>query len=81
VLFRSPEVLRREAAEAWERLKVFSPQDLRVLLEGAVEYQTWALCELLCAESLRAAASDPQQAIGLADFALEVAGRVAGEES
>ncbi|HSG39164.1 MAG TPA: helix-turn-helix transcriptional regulator, partial [Thermoanaerobaculia bacterium] len=78
---RSPEALRREAADSWERLKAFSGQDRRVLVDGAPEYQTWALCELLCEQSLGAAASDPRQAIELANLAVRVAGRVTGEES
>jgi transcriptional regulator with XRE-family HTH domain len=75
------DALRRAAVESWGRLRIFSGPDRRVLVDGAPEYQTWAFCELLCAESLRVAGSDPKQAIELADLALRVAGRVGGEKS
>jgi tetratricopeptide (TPR) repeat protein len=75
------ESARREARESWGRLKTFSPGDRRVLVDGALEYQTWALCELVCWESERAAASDPRHSIELAELALRISNRVAGDES
>jgi tetratricopeptide (TPR) repeat protein/DNA-binding XRE family transcriptional regulator len=71
---------RREADEQWERLKRYSPRDRRLLVEGAKEFQTWALCERLCAESEKAAAADANRALELADLALRVAVLVPGEE-
>lgn len=71
---------RQEAEEQWDRLKHYSPRDRQLLVEGAEEFQTWALCERLCAESVRAAAADVNQALDLADLALRVALLVHGEE-
>jgi tetratricopeptide (TPR) repeat protein len=72
---------RREAEELWERLKRYSPRERRILVDSAREFQNWALCERLCAESERAAAADAGRAWDLADLALRVAARVPGEES
>lgn len=47
-------------------------------MAGATEYQNPFLCELLCAESERAAASDARLARELAELALRVAERVSG---
>jgi transcriptional regulator with XRE-family HTH domain len=71
---------RKEAEDLWERLKPYSPRERRVLIEGVREFQTWALCEKLCAESERAAPADAGRAMELADLALRVALRVTGEE-
>lgn len=71
---------RKEAEDLWERLKQYSPRERRVLVEGAREFRTWALCERLCAESAKAAAADVGRAMDLADLALRVAARVPGEE-
>jgi transcriptional regulator with XRE-family HTH domain len=71
---------RQEADEQWERLKRYSPRDRRLLVEGAKEFQNWALCERLCAESVRAAGADTNRALDLTDLALRVAVLVPGEE-
>ena len=69
----------RQAAEIlWKRLKPFSAADRRVLVSGAREYQDPFLCERLCAESERAAASNAARARELAELALLVAERVPG---
>ncbi len=70
---------RQEAEALWERLRRHPPRDRRVLVEGAVEFQIWALCERLCAESEKAAAADANRALELADLALRVALLVPGE--
>jgi tetratricopeptide (TPR) repeat protein len=70
---------RRRAAELWERLKARSGSARIALVEENPEYQSWALVERLCAVSIRAAASDADQALELAELALRVAERVAGE--
>lgn len=72
---------RSEAEEAWARLKGFPPRDRRLLVDHVPEFQTWALCERLCAESVRAAAADARQAVELAELALRIAARIPGEES
>jgi transcriptional regulator with XRE-family HTH domain len=69
----------RQAAEIlWSQLKPFSVRERRLLVTGAREYQDPFLCELLCAESERAAASSASRARELAELALLVAERVQG---
>ena len=75
----SPESARRQARESWARLKAYSPRDRRVLVDGALEYQRWALRELVCAESRREAGSDPSLSIELAELAQRITERMAGE--
>jgi hypothetical protein len=77
---RKAKAARREAEVLWARLKAFSPQARREVVEDAPEFQTWALAERLCDESRRAAANDAREALHLADLALWIAGRVEGEE-
>jgi len=70
---------RRRAEVLWARLKGRTHSARLALVEEDPKYQTWALAERLCAESERAAAGDPQQALELADLALRVAELVTGE--
>jgi len=70
---------RRRAEELWTRLKVRTQSARLALVEEAPQYQSWALAEKLCAESVRAAADDPKRALDLAELALRVAERVTGE--
>jgi transcriptional regulator with XRE-family HTH domain len=81
--FQAPRIeqARREAGELWAVLKARPARERRGLVESAGEYQSWALCERLCAESERAAAADARRAVELAELAVRVAGRVPGEES
>jgi transcriptional regulator with XRE-family HTH domain len=69
---------RREADELWARLKPCAPRDRRALVERAPEYRSWALCERLCAESLKAAPADAVRALDLANLALLVAALTPG---
>ncbi|HSN88143.1 MAG TPA: hypothetical protein VL025_15395, partial [Thermoanaerobaculia bacterium] len=71
---------RREAGEQWERLRRLSPRERRALVESERDFQNWALCERLCAESEKAAADEASRALELADLALRVAQLVPGEE-
>ena len=72
---------REEAPELWESLKSHEPAIRRVLVEDSRRFQKWALCELLCAESVRAAAGgSADQALELAELALLVAERTSGDE-
>jgi len=64
---------RAEADELWSRLKPQAARDRRMLLEHAREYQTWALAERLCAESVKMAPAHAGQAVELADLALRTA--------
>jgi tetratricopeptide (TPR) repeat protein len=72
---------RRQAGERWEYLRALPAWARRVLVEGAREYQSWSLCEHLCAESERAAADDAARALELASLALRVAELVPGPEA
>jgi transcriptional regulator with XRE-family HTH domain len=70
---------RRRAPALWARLRPYVARERRALVREAEEFRSWALCELLCAESVRAAADHAARSVELAELALEVAGRVEGE--
>jgi transcriptional regulator with XRE-family HTH domain len=72
---------RELAVELWESLKRREPPVRRVLVEDSRRFQHWALCELLCAESVRAVAGSVDQALELAELALLAAERMLGEET
>ena len=77
-----PEQMRDEAETVWANLKDLPMSRRRRLLELSVDTgKSWALAERLCDASLREAASDPEDALGLADLALGIAGQVEGEEA
>jgi tetratricopeptide (TPR) repeat protein len=76
---RTPRDARERARRLWERLEPYGTGERQVVVREAPEFQTWALAELLCAESERAAAHDAGAAIALADLAVEIA-LVAPEE-
>jgi tetratricopeptide (TPR) repeat protein len=79
-LLRPPAPSDREgAAVAWERLSLHTGADRLWLVEQCAEYHAWALAELLCHESVGAAARDVDAANGLANLALAVARRVPGD--
>ncbi len=77
---RTPQQARQEARELWEYLKGRPARDRRVLVEGGREYKSWALCELLCAASEKAAAHDAGQAVELAELAVRIAELVPEDE-
>lgn len=81
--FQAPRLrqARQEAQELWTYLKGRPAEDRRVLVEGAGEYRSWALCERLCAESEKAAATDVGRAVELGELAVRVADLLPGEES
>lgn len=64
---------RRRAATLWKRLAAAKEKGRRLLLERTEGYRSWAVCERLCEESVRAAADDPRRALDLARLALRVA--------
>ncbi|HEX3530138.1 MAG TPA: hypothetical protein VH988_24015 [Thermoanaerobaculia bacterium] len=74
------EAARRQARELWSVLKLADSQERRDLIEVYPVYQTWALAELLCHESIRAAAHKIEVALELAELAVFVAERVREEE-
>lgn len=70
---------REEAAELWESLRRREPSMRWVLVEDSTRFQNWALCELLCAESAKAAEDKAFSALELAELALRIAELVPGE--
>ena len=74
-----PADARRRAAELWECLRPYLHAVRQRLVQEGREYQSFALCELLCAESEKAAADNVMTAIELAELALLVARLVPGE--
>jgi tetratricopeptide (TPR) repeat protein len=70
---------RRQAERLWARLKGRSASARIALVEEDPTYQSWALAERLCAESVRAAAGAPKVAVKLAELALRVVERVSGD--
>jgi len=75
------EAARRKAAELWEWLKAFSPQERLDLVRVSPECRSWALVVRVCEASVRAAADKPGEALKLADLALAIAERVEGPEA
>ena len=52
---------REVAAGLWLRLERRTPRQRRAVVEELAEYQTWALCELVCAKSIEMAPGSPAQ--------------------
>lgn len=71
---------RERAAVLWERLKRLPPEQRRRQVETQPELRQWALAELLCEESVKAAADSADRALELASLALRVAELLPGEE-
>jgi transcriptional regulator with XRE-family HTH domain len=72
---------RQRAPVLWQRMKGRAPAQRRALVEDTPEFRSWALCELLCKESIKAAADNADRARELAELALFVADLVGGEAS
>jgi tetratricopeptide (TPR) repeat protein len=72
---------RQQAAVLWNRLKRRQQAERRALVEADEEFRSWALCELLCAESIKAAPDSAGRAVELADLALFIADLLPGEAS
>lgn len=70
---------RCRATFLWERLRGYGTEERRAVIQESEDFRSWALCELLCEESEKAAADSPGKALELAGLALTVAGRVPGE--
>ena len=71
---------RQLAGPLWRRLRRYPQAQRRLLVEEAVEFRSWALCELICEESVKAAADSADRALELAELALRVAELSPGEE-
>ncbi|HEX6901412.1 MAG TPA: hypothetical protein VF789_16925 [Thermoanaerobaculia bacterium] len=73
--------LDRERAEAlWERLKGAPPETREDVVRAAREFQSWALCERVCAESVNEASRDVRRSAALARLAREIAEHVPGPD-
>lgn len=72
---------RQEAAESWSRLKRYDGPARRMIVEEALEHRNWALCELLCEESVKAAGDSADRAVELAELALLIAELAPGDEA
>ncbi len=72
---------RKAAVKAWKRLRRASKEERLVLVAGLKDFQTWAVCERLCRESVRAAAHDAEKAREIADLALLAAEQTQGSPS
>jgi tetratricopeptide (TPR) repeat protein len=69
---------RERAEELWERLKN-APEGMRAeVVRVASDFQSWALCERVCAESVTEASRDVRHSASLARLALEIAEHVPG---
>ncbi len=71
---------RLAAAGLWETLKKLSASRRRLAVERERRFWNWALAELLCEESVRAAAHRADKAMDLARLALRVAELTPGTE-
>ena len=72
---------RQQAPELWARLARRTNAQRVLLVEESAEFRSWALCELVCEESVKAAAESAGRAVELAQLALAIAERAPGEES
>jgi hypothetical protein len=71
---------REEAAELWARMARRTPGQRNALVEETEEFRSWALCERVASESAAALASDPRQALDLAELARRIAELTPGPE-
>jgi tetratricopeptide (TPR) repeat protein len=72
---------RQRALDQLERLRRTKAVDRRRLVEQKPECWTPALCQLLCDESIRAAADNADRAVEWAELAVAVAERVPGDKA
>ncbi|HEV8577886.1 MAG TPA: helix-turn-helix transcriptional regulator, partial [Thermoanaerobaculia bacterium] len=70
---------RRTAPDLWDVLRDSTEKDRQLLLEDTREYRGWAVCELACEESLKAAPDSATRALEYAALAVEIARLPAGE--
>jgi tetratricopeptide (TPR) repeat protein len=71
---------RHEADALWSRLRNLSAEARLAVVQVAETYQTWALCERICQESVTESSRDVESAAGLARLAQEIAERIVGPE-
>lgn len=71
---------RERAEELWLLLKDLPESARLAVVRGAEEFQSWALCERVCAESVTEASRDLDRADSLASLAQEIAERTGGPQ-
>ncbi|MEP7011554.1 MAG: helix-turn-helix transcriptional regulator [Acidobacteriota bacterium] len=71
---------RAAAAVAWQRLRKMPSEDRRLIVKAVEAFHTWAVVERLCEESVRAAASDMEEARRLAQLARQASTAASGAE-
>lgn len=71
---------RQQAAEQWRRLESLPEEARLAVVQVAEEFQTWALCELVCAESVCQLARAVEPAAALVRLAEEIAAHARGPE-
>src|SRR4029077_12513649 len=69
------ELSRAAAPALWEQLKSFSSDRRKNLVQTAKRFRSWGLCELLCEESVRLAASDAVMSVHVAELAVLISSR------
>ncbi|HEX6901414.1 MAG TPA: helix-turn-helix transcriptional regulator [Thermoanaerobaculia bacterium] len=76
-----PSPVDRERAEGlWARMEPLPDASRSALVRVAREFQSWALCERVCAESVAEASRDVRRSAALARLAREIAEHVPGPE-
>jgi len=70
---------RQAAAALFSRLRTFGPAEREGLVREEKAYQTWAVGELACHESIEAAAGDADAALAWAALAVLIAGLAEGD--
>jgi transcriptional regulator with XRE-family HTH domain len=71
---------RLQAGDLWSRLENLAESHALTVIRSAREFQSWALVERLCEESVVQASRDIERAGFLARLAREIAARVPGPE-
>jgi transcriptional regulator with XRE-family HTH domain len=64
---------RAKAAQLWESLETFEPDQRIAVVEDSPKFRSWAFSERVAAKSIAAAPSSPAQALELAGLALRIA--------
>ena len=72
---------RQDAQALWARLKKRKPAERRRIVEASEQFRSWALCELVCRESVDAARDSADRALELADLALRISEVTPGDEA
>lgn len=71
---------RHEVPELFAELMQHPIERRRVLVANSARFHSWSFCDLLLKKSLDACFEDTAEAIELAELAVEVSGRLSGEQ-